>query len=172
MYRVKKIKIVGAAFCLLALVISLPAVCLAGKHEESGTAALALRVRASWIDLYVANEGPGDLDASYRLSGSQLGSGIRFFFFTKKGLCRSCKFSDEDNFLYRIPLSERRGNIFPGEIAGTSFFVEEVVDRYGLRDGCYAFFAQFTRRDAGKFLSRNISNVETMCIKGRKIVKP
>lgn len=104
------------------------------------------------------------MSASYRLSRVHLGSEIDFLFFTNEGVCRSCKFSDEEDFLYRVPLSERRGSISPGEIAGASFPIEEIAERYGLRRGCYFAFAKFTRRNNGKFLSRNVSNVERVCV--------
>jgi hypothetical protein len=165
MCKLTRIKAIIICPFLFALIIFLSAVCYADDREKGGSAVLSLRARPGWVDLYVVNQGPGDLDASYRISRSQLGSNVDFFFFTKKGACQSCRFSDEEDFLYSISLAERHGAIFPGEIVGASFLAEEIADRYSLKRGCYAFFAQFTRRNGQKFVSRSVSNVEKICIK-------
>jgi hypothetical protein len=150
MYKLNRVSksIRGAFLSLIVLAACFQSVCLAAKN-----------------DLYVANQGPGNLDASYRISRSELGASIDFFFFTKEGICRSCKFSEEEDFVYSIPLAQRNQNIFPGEIVGLSFFSDEIAERYNLKSGCYAFFAKFTRRSGQKFASKNISNIETICIK-------
>jgi hypothetical protein len=167
MYKLNRVSksIRGAFLSLIVLAACFQSVCLAAKNDRSGTAFLSLRVRPGWVDLYVANQGPGNLDASYRISRSELGASIDFFFFTKEGICRSCKFSEEEDFVYSIPLAQRNQNIFPGEIVGLSFFSDEIAERYNLKSGCYAFFAKFTRRSGQKFASKNISNIETICIK-------
>jgi hypothetical protein len=167
MYRYELVSGKKPLLWLLMIIAFLGAMqCFALEKQRTGTASLSIRVRHGWVDVYVSNEGPGDLDATYRPDISYLGSNVQFFFYTKKGICKSCKFSPQDDLLYIIPIATRHGVIFPTEIAGVSFPVSEVADRYSLKSGeCYALFAMFIQHGKKGSTSRHVSNVDRVCVR-------
>lgn len=144
--------------------------CRAG--EKGGESARFLvSVSNGLIHLYIANEGSTDLAADYRIDPSGLGYAINFRFYRKDGYCKECKYTPDEDFVSRMPLFYKRGDISPSEIAGVSFPVDFIAERYALRSGCYGFFVGFTRRNGSVVVARHASNASSICLP-EKAVRP
>ncbi|MGN6152395.1 MAG: hypothetical protein ACTHOH_10365 [Lysobacteraceae bacterium] len=131
--------------------------------ENSTKAEFVIRNSNGWLDIYFANRGVDDLSERYRIDLSDVGVRLKFFFFTKDGKCNSCILNPEKDFVYRIPVAYKEGPIFSAEMAGITIPTAEISERYGIKQGCYGFYAAFSIKEKGG-VRNYVSNAQSLCV--------
>ena len=162
MHTVPKRSFTPMLLGLLLLAQFTPCAARAQGNLGAGRADLSVTLRNGWVDVLVANRGPGDLPEHFRMSRAQIGAELKFLFFRDGRRCLTCRFKAEFDHVDAVARSSGNGPILASEAVGFGVFEAELARMYGLQPGCYAFFAQF---DAGRGAGRRriISNVASMC---------
>jgi hypothetical protein len=125
---------------------------------------LVANARKNWVDIYVVNEGPGEVSERFRPDHFYIGTGVYFIFFDKHGSCLKCEYLDTDD-ADSVPTMISRGLIAPGESSGASFLAREIIGLYQLSaDTCYGFFVVLEEFPFKKSTPRVVSNVQSICV--------
>lgn len=112
---------------LLLLAQLTPCAARAQGNLGAGRADLSVTLRNGWVDVLVANRGPGDLPEHFRLSRAQIGAELKFLFFRDGRRCVTCRFKAEFDHVDAVARSSGNGPILASEAVGFGVFEAELA---------------------------------------------